>query len=202
MTLASGRLGSLGVAAMNQPMPRFRGLSPHLRARGLTLRRGERLLFADLLVELQARWGAAAARAERGGEVDAALGAGDRAAGRRDDARWAGATGWTCFNYQSGLKGRLDGQREPEILAGELNGADGLAVERGTGAVGIWRARGAGGGVPVVGAAAGGWRWRGFWSRSGRSGCWMSRARRSMHRGRGAAGAADRCASGAWAALR
>jgi len=136
MTLASGDLGSLGMAAMNQPMPVSEAFQPHLDVRGLTVRRGERLLFADLAFELRPG-GALLLRGPNGVGKSTLLLA---LAGivRPDVGTIAGAerSELHLLNYQSGLKGRLT-VRENLKFWQAMNGANGLSVEAALDAVGI-----------------------------------------------------------------
>lgn len=136
MTLASGHLGSLGMAAMNQPMPVSEAFDPHLRARGLTVRRGERLLFADLSFELR-RGGVLLLRGPNGVGKSTLLLA---LAGivRPDGGTIEGVerTALHLLNYQSGLKGRLTVSENLKFWRA-MNGANGLAVETALEVVGI-----------------------------------------------------------------
>jgi len=136
MTLASGDLGSLGMAAMNQPMPVSEAFQPHLSVRGLSVRRGERLLFADLQFEL-APGGVLLLRGPNGVGKSTLLLA---VAGivRADSGRIEGAepTELHLVNYQSGLKGRLT-VRENLKFWQAMNGATGLGLEAALDAVGI-----------------------------------------------------------------
>jgi len=136
MTLASGDLGSLGMAAMNQPMPVSEAFQPHLDVRGLTVRRGERLLFADLAFELRPG-GVLLLRGPNGVGKSTLLLA---LAGivRPDGGTIAGAerTELHLLNYQSGLKGRLTVSENLKFWQA-MNGANGLSVEAALDAVGI-----------------------------------------------------------------
>jgi len=136
MTLASGDLGSLGMAVMNQPMPVSEAFQPHLGVRGLTVRRGERLLFADLQFELRPG-GVLLLRGPNGVGKSTLLLA---LAGivRPDAGTIAGAerTALHLLNYQSGLKGRLTVSENLKFWQA-MNGANGLSVEAALEAVGI-----------------------------------------------------------------
>lgn len=136
MTLASGDLGSLGMAAMNQPMPVSEAFQLHLGVRGLTVRRGERLLFADLAFELRPG-GVLLLRGPNGVGKSTLLLA---LAGivRPDGGTIAGAerTELHLLNYQSGLKGRLTVSENLKFWQA-MNGANGPSVEAALDAVGI-----------------------------------------------------------------
>jgi heme exporter protein A len=136
MTLASGHLGSLGMAAMNQPTPVSEAFDSHLRARGLTVRRGERLLFADLSFELRPG-GVLLLRGPNGvGKSTLLL----TLAGivRPDAGTIEGAerTGLHLLNYQSGLKARLTVSENLKFWQA-MNGANGLSADTALEAVGI-----------------------------------------------------------------
>lgn len=136
MTLASGDLGSLGMAAMNQPMPASEAFQPHLRANGLTVQRGERLLFADLSFAVSPG-GVLLLRGPNGVGKSTLL---MTLAGivRPDAGKVEGAerTGLHLLNYQSGLKGRLT-VTENLAFWQAMNGATGLGVEAALETVGI-----------------------------------------------------------------
>ncbi len=136
MTLASGDLGSLGMAAMNQSPPVSEAFAPQLRVRGLTVRRGERLLFADLAFEVGPR-GVLLLRGPNGVGKSTLL---MTLAGIvRPDAgaiEGIGRTAVHLLNYQSGLKPRLT-VSENLAFWRAMNGATGLGVEAALEAVGI-----------------------------------------------------------------
>lgn len=136
MTLASGDLGSLGMAAMNQPMPVSEAFQPQLSVSGLTVRRGERLLFADLAFALDPG-GVLLLRGANGVGKSTLLLA---LAGivRPDAGTIAGIepTELHLLNYHSGIKGRLT-VRENLKFWQAMNGAEGLAPEAALDAVGI-----------------------------------------------------------------
>jgi heme exporter protein A len=136
MTLASGDLGSLGMAAMTQPMPASEAFQPHLSVTGLTVRRGERLLFADLRFELKSG-NVLLLRGPNGVGKSTLLLA---LAGivRPDGGTIAGAerTELHLLNYQSGLKGRLTVSENLEFWQA-MNGTSGPTVEAALDAVGI-----------------------------------------------------------------
>lgn len=121
---------------MNQPMPVSEAFHPHLRARGLTVRRGERLLFADLSFELKPG-GVLLLRGPNGVGKSTLLLA---LAGivRPDAGAIEGAerTALHLLNYQSGLKGRLTVSENLKFWQA-MNGANGLSVETALEAVGI-----------------------------------------------------------------
>ncbi len=136
MTLASGHLGSLGMAAMNQPTPASEAFQPQLSVSGLTVRRGERLLFAELQFAL-APGGVLLLRGPNGvGKSTLLL----TLAGivRPDAGTIAGIEQGELhlLNYQSGLKGRLT-VSENLTFWQAMNGASGLAVDDALEAVGI-----------------------------------------------------------------
>lgn len=124
------------MAAMNQPMPVSEAFHPHLRASGLTVRRGERLLFADLSFELKSG-GVLLLRGPNGVGKSTLLLA---LAGivRPDGGTIEGAerTALHLLNYQSGLKGRLTVSENLKFWQA-MNGANGLSVEAALDAVGI-----------------------------------------------------------------
>lgn len=138
MTLASGDLGSLGMAAMNQPMPVSEAFQPQLSVNGLIVRRGERLLLADLQFELRPG-GVLLLRGPNGVGKSTLLLA---LAGivRPDGGTIAGAerTELHLLNYQSGLKGRLTVSENLKFWQA-MNGASGQSVEAALDAVGIGR---------------------------------------------------------------
>jgi len=136
MTLASGDLGSLGMAAMKQPLPVSEAFQPQVSVNGLAVRRGERLLFADLAFAL-APGGVLWLRGANGvGKSTLLL----TLAGivRPDAGTIAGIepTELHLLNYQSGLKGRLT-VSENLTFWQAMNGASGLEVDEALEAVGI-----------------------------------------------------------------
>ncbi len=134
MALASGDMGSLGIAAMNQPQRSPQPLPPpHVTARGLTVSRGERLLFENLSFEVRAG-GVLMLRGANGVGKSTLL---MTLAGIvRPDAgaiEGIGAQDVHLLTYQSGLKGRLT-VLENLTFWRAVNGATGLdcmaALER------------------------------------------------------------------------
>lgn len=136
MTLASGHLGSLGMAAMNQPMRVSEAFAPQLRVQGLTVRRGERLLFADLAFTV-GPGGVLLLRGPNGVGKSTLL---MTLAGIvRPDAgtiEGVGRTAVHLINYQSGLKPRLTVTENIGFWRA-MNGATGLGIEAALEAVGI-----------------------------------------------------------------
>jgi len=136
MTLASGDLGSLGMAAMNQPTPVSEAFQPQLSVHGLTVRRGERPLFAELQFALTPG-GVLLLRGPNGvGKSTLLL----TLAGivRADAGTISGIeqTELHLINYQSGLKGRLTVSENLRFWQA-MNGANGLGVDEALDAVGI-----------------------------------------------------------------
>ena len=136
MTLASGDLGSLGMAAMNQPTPASEAFRPQLSVHGLTVRRGERLLFAELSFAL-APSGVLLLRGPNGvGKSTLLLALAGIA--RPDAGTIAGVepTELHLLNYQSGLKGRLTVGENLRFWQA-MNGASGLEVDEALETVGL-----------------------------------------------------------------
>jgi heme exporter protein A len=136
MTLASGDLGSLGMAAMIQPMPVPEAFQAQLSVHGLTVRRGEKLLFADLSFAL-APSGVLLLRGPNGVGKSTLLLA--LAGIVRPDAGTISGIEQTelhLLNYQSGLKARLTVSENLKFWQA-MNGANGLRVDDALDAVGI-----------------------------------------------------------------
>jgi heme exporter protein A len=136
MTLASGDLGSLGMAAMNQPASVSEAFQPQLSVSGLAVRRGERLLFADLEFALQPKQVLLLRGPNGVGKSTLLL----TLAGivRPDAGTITGVepTELHLLNYQSGLKARLTVNENLKFWQA-MNGANGLAVDAALDAVGI-----------------------------------------------------------------
>ncbi|MGN6488501.1 MAG: heme ABC exporter ATP-binding protein CcmA [Devosia sp.] len=136
MTLASGDLGSLGMAAMNQPMPVSEAFQPHLSVRGLSVRRGERWLFTDLDFAL-GPGGVLLLRGPNGvGKSTLLLALAGIVRPDAGSIEGAEPTELHLVNYQSGLKGRLTVGENLKFWQA-MNGANGLAVEAALDMVGI-----------------------------------------------------------------
>lgn len=131
MTLASGDLGSLGMAAMNLQQPVSTAFAPpHVIVRGLTVRRGERLLFENLSFGLEPG-GVLLVRGPNGVGKSTLL---MTLAGIvRADAgviEGVGREAVHLLNYQSGLKPRLTVRENLEFWCAMhgLTGLDGGAA--------------------------------------------------------------------------
>lgn len=107
MTLASGDVGSLGMAAMNLQQRAPEAFAPHLRVRGLTVRRGERLLFEDLDFAVEPG-GVLLLRGPNGvGKSTLLMTLAGIVRADAGTIEGVGRTGLHLLNYQSGLKPRL-----------------------------------------------------------------------------------------------
>lgn len=137
MTLASGDVGSLGIAAMNQPQPLSGSLpQPIVAARELTVIRGERALFSGLSFEVGAG-GVLLLRGANGVGKSTLLmtlagivrpDAGSVEGVERDNVH--------LLNYQSGLKARLTVGENLRFWR-ELNGQGSVSIEAALERVGI-----------------------------------------------------------------
>lgn len=121
---------------MNQPISVSRAVAPQLRVRGLTVRRGERLLFSELSFELPPG-GVQLLRGPNGVGKSTLLMALAHIV-RPDAGTIEGfeRTAVHLLNYQSGLKPRLTVAENLKFWR-EMYGATGLGLEAALAAVGI-----------------------------------------------------------------
>lgn len=133
MTLASTDLGSLGMAVMTDPVA---ATAASIRVRGLTVRRGERLLFEGLEFDL-APGGVLLVRGPNGaGKSTLLLTLAGIVRPEAGEVTGIEPAALHLLNYQSGLKGRL-GVAENLRFWRAMHGAGGLSIEAALERVGI-----------------------------------------------------------------
>ncbi len=133
MTLASTDLGSLGIAVMTDPVAQS---AASIRVRGLTVRRGERLLFEALDFDL-APGGVLLVRGPNGaGKSTLLLTLAGIVRAEAGEVAGIEPASLHLLNYQSGLKGRL-GVAENLKFWRDMYGAGGLSIDEALARVGI-----------------------------------------------------------------
>lgn len=133
MTLASTDLGSLGMAFMTDPAA---ATAASIRVRGLTVRRGERLLFEGLGFDL-GPGGVLLVRGPNGaGKSTLLLTLAGIVRAEAGEVTGIEPAALHLLNYQSGLKGRL-GVAENLRFWRDMHGAGGLSIEAALERVGI-----------------------------------------------------------------
>lgn len=133
MPLASADLGSLGMAVMTDPVA---ATAASIRVRGLTVRRGERLLFRALDFDV-ARGGVLLVRGPNGvGKSTLLMTLSGIVRAEAGTVEGIEPTGLHLLNYQSGLKGRLSVGENLGFWR-DMNGATGLSIETALDRVGI-----------------------------------------------------------------
>src|SRR6218665_1969578 len=133
MTLASAHFGSLGMAAMTDPVA---APAASIRVRGLTVRRGERLLFEALDFDL----GSGAVLLVRGpngvGKSTLLMTLAGIVRAEAGTVEGIEPTALHLLNYQSGLKGRLSVGENLKFWR-DMNGPGGASIEEALERVGI-----------------------------------------------------------------
>jgi len=133
MTLASAHVGSLGMAVMTDPAAPS---SASIRVRGLTVRRGERLLFEGLDFDVTPG-GVLLVRGPNGvGKSTLLMTLAGIVRAEAGTVEGIEPTGVHLLNYQSGLKGRLSVGENLKFWR-DMNGASGITVEEALDRVGI-----------------------------------------------------------------
>lgn len=129
MTLASGDMGSLGIAAMIEPQPLPGSFaSPMVTVRDLTVLRGERVLFSELSFAVEAG-GVLLLRGANGvGKSTLLMTLAGIVRADAGGVEGVGRDELHLITYQSGLKSRLT-VRENLTFWRELNGPNGVTEE-------------------------------------------------------------------------
>lgn len=133
MPLASADLGSLGMAVMTDPVA---ATAASIRVRGLTVRRGDRLIFEALNFDV-AQGDVLLVRGPNGvGKSTLLMTLSGIVRAEAGTVEGIEPAGLHLLNYQSGLKGRLSVGENLGFWR-DMNGATGLSIETALDRVGI-----------------------------------------------------------------